>query len=63
MSALLKSISRLKPLTQVAVIMGLLILLVIVAFNPVAGASMISFLAALVSLQSKGGDNNNTKDG
>jgi hypothetical protein len=50
MKIFFESLERLKPPAQVVVVIGVFGLLFLVAINPVAAATIISFLAALVSL-------------
>ena len=54
MNKLLESVYQLKPPAQVAVVIGLLVLLVIVALNPPAGGVIIGFLAGVSSLFNQG---------
>lgn len=59
MQKLFESISQLKPAAQVLAVGGLLALLFLVAFQPLAAATIISFLTALVSLFGGSSNNNN----
>jgi hypothetical protein len=55
MRGIIEIMERLKPPAQVAVVIGVFLLLALIALNPVASVTIISFLTALVSLFNRGG--------